>query len=259
MAIEMDRFTMSRLGELRWCAMRRRVRAFVDGEPVIDSRGALQVWEPDRVVGFYAVPLADVTLVAPVAVVPAEHRPPILTPDDAFLLHTCAGTAWSIPTPDRTLVAAAFTADDPDLQGHAVLDWAAFDEWRDEEQTVLAHPHDPFKRIDCLETSRHVVVRIDDVVVAESRRPTLLLETYLPPRHYLPRADVRMELLHASETRTTCAYKGHAAYWSATVHGRSVADVAWCYPDPLIDGEPVRDLICFDDDRVDITVDGIAG
>ncbi|GAA3716696.1 DUF427 domain-containing protein [Gordonia hankookensis] len=261
MAIDMDRFTLSGLGELRWCAMRRRVRAAVAGETTVDSRDALQVWEPYRVVGFYAVPIGDVSpgLVDPVAVAPAEHRPPILTPDDAFLLHTCPGTAWTIPITDRPLVAAAFTPDDPDLRGHAVLDWSAFDEWRDEEKAVLAHPHDPFKRIDCLDTSRHVVVRIDDVVLAESNRPTLLLETHLPERHYLPREDIRMDLLVAGDTHTTCAYKGHASYWSAVVHGRTVADVAWCYPDPLIDGEPVRDLICFDGDRVEITVDGIAG
>lgn len=76
-----------------------------------------------------------------------------------------------------------------------MLNWDAFDEWWEEDQQVFVHPHDPFQRIECLPASRRVVVAMDGVVVAESRRPTLLLETHLPPRHYLPREDVRMELL----------------------------------------------------------------
>ncbi|MFW0797308.1 DUF427 domain-containing protein [Gordonia sp. CPCC 205515] len=261
MAVDMDRFTMSRLAELRWCPMRRRVRAKVGNRTIVDSIDVVQVWEPYRVVGCYAVPVADIdpALENSTAVSKAAEHPPILTPDHPFGLHTASGTSWDIPVSGQTLTAAAFVPDDPDLAGYVALDWAAFDEWWDEEDLAVSHPHDPFKRIDCLATSRHVVVRIGDTVLAESHRPTLLLETYLPPRHYFPRDDVRMDRLVPSETRTACAYKGHATYWSALVDGELVADVAWTYLDPLQDGLPVRDLICFYDDRVDLTVHDARG
>jgi len=84
----------------------------------------------------------------------------------------------------------------------------------------------------------------------------LLFETYLPTRYYLPRDDVRMDLLRPSETRTICAYKGHASYWSAIVDGTELADVAWTYREPQHDAVPVRDLVCFFDERVDVTLDG---
>ncbi|AZG44127.1 hypothetical protein D7316_00707 [Gordonia insulae] len=255
----MDHFTMSRLDELRWCAMHRRVRATVAGETVVDSADVRQVWEPHRVVGFYAVPVADIIpgLVEPTEVSPADVGPRVLDPDDAFTVHTCPGVQWTVPVVGRPLPAAAFTSHDPDLDGFVVLDWSAFDLWREEDQVVGGHPHDPFKRIDCLATSRHVVVTAGGVVVADSNRATLLLETYLPPRYYLPRDDVAMDLLVQSETRTTCAYKGHADYWSAAVGATAITDVAWSYADPLADGEPVRDRICFYDERVRVTVDGV--
>ncbi|MFE0749951.1 DUF427 domain-containing protein [Gordonia sp. NPDC058843] len=257
MATSMDELTMSQLGSLRWVDMRRRVRALVDGRVVVDSATALQVWEPYRVVGCYAVPISDVAapLVDSQRVDAATEHPPILTPDDPFVLHTTAGTVYDLRADGRALSGAAFRPDDPDLADHVLLDWSAFDEWREEDESAIGHPHDPFQRIDCLSTSRHVVVRVGDTVVAESRRPTLLLETHLPPRHYLPREDVRMDLLVPSDTVTVCAYKGEASYYSAVVGDDVVADVAWTYTNPLIDAVPVRDLICFYDERVTLTVE----
>ena len=64
-----------------------------------------------------------------------------------------------------------------------------------------------------------------------------------------------MDLLVPSDTVTVCAYKGEATYWSAVVGDEVVPDVAWTYTDPLTDAEPVRDLICFYDERVDLTVE----
>jgi len=121
-----------------------------------------------------------------------------------------------------------------------VLHWEPF-EWLEEDEPVLGHPHDPFKRIDVLRSDRHVRVEVGDVTVAESTRPTMVVETALPVRWYLPPADVRMDLLTPSEQRTVCAYKGVASYLTA----EGAPDVAWFYPDPLHDALPVQDLICF--------------
>ncbi|MGV9714123.1 DUF427 domain-containing protein [Gordonia sp. NPDC003424] len=261
MAIALDQAWMSQLPELRWCSMRRRVRAKIGDATVVDSRDSRQVWEPHRVVGSYAVPVTDIVPAPdhPTTVTALAEHPRIMTPDHRFEMHTIGGVQWRIPFPGRPLEAVAFTPDDPDLDGYVVLDWAAFDEWWEEEQVVVGHPHDPFARIDTLTTTRHVVIRAGDTVLAESRRPTLLLETQLPPRHYLPREDVRMDRLVPSETRTTCAYKGEAEYWSVAADGREIADVAWTYRDPLHDGLPIRDLICFYDHLVEVVVDGTPG
>jgi uncharacterized protein (DUF427 family) len=83
----------------------------------------------------------------------------------------------------------------------------------------------------------------------------LLFETMLPVRYYLPREDIHVEL-SPSSTRTYCAYKGQASYWSATVGDRAVPDIAWTYPEPLHDATQVRGLTAFFDERVDVVVDG---
>ena len=41
------------------------------------------------------------------------------------------------------------------------------------------------------------------------------------------------------------------------VGDRLVPDAVWTYPDPLRDGVPVKDLLCFFDERFDVTVDGV--
>jgi uncharacterized protein (DUF427 family) len=76
-------------------------------------------------------------------------------------------------------------------------------------------------------------------------------------RFYLPREDVRMELLRASDTHTVCAYKGLASYWSAEVDGVWSRDVAWSYEHPLHDALPVAGLIAFLTERLDLNVDGV--
>jgi uncharacterized protein (DUF427 family) len=130
--------------------------------------------------------------------------------------------------------------------------WDGADEWLQEDEELLGHARDPFHRIDALRSSRLVRVSIDDELVAETRRPTALFETRLPTRWYIPRDDVIAELTRNDEHRTTCAYKGHATHWD--VAGEKA--VAWSYELPLNDAMPVRSMICFYNERVDIDVDG---
>ncbi len=152
---------------------------------------------------------------------------------------------------------AAFAPDDPALQGHVVLDWNAFDLWREEDEVVMGHPHDPFERIDVLRSSRPVVVSSEGVVLADSARPTLLFETPLPTRYYLPREDINWDLLTPSESHTICAYKGVASYWTARLEGGDLPDIAWTYEEPLHDALKVQRMVAFFTERLELVFDGI--
>ena len=137
-----------------------------------------------------------------------------------------------------------------------VLDFPAFDRWLAEDEELVGHPHDPFKRIDVLSCHRHVEVSLDGTVLASTDNALLLLETHLPVRYYVPPEDVAASLLAPSETRSTCAYKGVAAYLS-TADGRPEGrDIGWTYPRPLDDARRVRDHVAFWNERTDIRVDG---
>src|SRR5262249_10296589 len=104
-------------------------------------------------------------------------------------------------------------------------------------------------------SSDRVVVSVGGEVVAESRRAVVLNETGLPTRYYLHRDDVRMELLRPTDSATTCPFKGAASYWTLEIDGREHNDIGWTYEQPIPDAEGITGLVCFYNERVDITID----
>ena len=259
MAVPMEQSLADSRDELRFHPTSKRIRVSLGQRLVCDTTSAVLVWEPRRVVPTYAVPAAD--LMADLE--PAESHPlpdpmpPFLGPED-FAAHSCPGRSYSVRVDGEVADAAAFVPDDPDLAGKVVLDFGPTTPfvWVEEDEPVIGHPHDPFKRIDVLRSDRRVVVSHGGQVLADSRRAMALYETSLPTRWYLPRDDVRLDLLEGSTTRTVCAYKGEASYYSLA--SGAAADVAWYYPDPLQDAARVRDHVCFYAERTDLTLDGAA-
>lgn len=237
MAIDLQLQWFRDLTQLRYAATPKRLRALLDGQTVLDTRDALLVYEPRRVVPWYAVPPGDLQLDLierdPLPVL--ELQAPVLPPHHNEW-HTVPGRSLHLEGHGEV----AFRPDEADLGGRVVMHWEPF-EWLEEDEPVMGHPHDPFKRIDVLRSDRHVRVEVGGVAVAESSRPVMLIETALPVRWYLPREDVRMDLLTPSNNQSVCAYKGVASYLSAD----GAPDVAFFYPDALHDALPVEDLICF--------------
>jgi uncharacterized protein (DUF427 family) len=146
------------------------------------------------------------------------------------------------PLPDRV-----------DIKGHVAFYWDKLDQWFEEDEEVFVHPRDPHHRVDACRSRRHVRVVIDGETVAESDRPVLVFETGLPVRYYLPKQDVRLDLLTPTDTVTACPYKGQARYWSAG----AVKDAAWSYTYPRPAVTSIAAHVCFFQERVDeIWVDG---
>jgi len=258
----------SGIGQLRYEPTAKRVRATLGGGTVVDSTRAVLVWEPRRIVPSYAVPAADihaelVPSAAPTtdgelaagSLLPDVFTRPVLDPSVPFSAHTTKGEAVDVRANGESCLGAGLRLADPALAGYVVLDFPAFDGWLEEDEPIVGHPRDPFHRIDVLASSRHVRLELDGQVLAESSRPMLLFETMLPVRYYLPREDIRAEL-EPSDTRTYCAYKGQASYWSASVGGRLVPDLAWTYREPLTDASRVGGLVAFFNERVDVVLDG---
>ncbi len=145
----------------------------------------------------------------------------------------------------------------PEIKGYLAFYWNRMDAWYEEEEEIFLHPRDPYKRVDVLKSSRHVRVVLPGEIIAESDRPHLLFETGLPPRYYLPEEDVRMDLLEQSESTSICPYKGKAVYWSARIGDEFFEDLAWSYPDPIVECPKIKGLLAFYPERVEeIVVDG---
>jgi uncharacterized protein (DUF427 family) len=103
-----------------------------------------------------------------------------------------------------------------------------------------------------------VEVAVGGHTVASSACPVLLEETGLPTRYYLPREDVRTDLLRRSDRTTSCPFKGEASYWSVVVGGEVHDDLVWSYENPIPDAQGIAGLMCFYPERADVTVNGQA-
>ncbi len=233
-------------GSVRTEPGRKRVRAYLGGELVADTRAPVLVWERPYYPTYY-IPAADVRA----ALIPAGESAHSPSRGDGEVLHvkTAAGLAEraALQYPASPL---------EQLRGLVRLDWNAMTEWLEEDEPVYVHPRDPYTRVDILASSRQVRVELDGMTAAQSAQPRILFETGLPPRYYLPLADVEMHLLRPSATASHCPYKGTASYWSVDT-GRAVhTDVVWMYRTPLPESQKIAGLACFYDEKVDVYLDG---
>ncbi len=154
---------------------------------------------------------------------------------------------WSYPEPVESC---------PPISGFMAFYWQMMDHWYEEDEEVFVHPRDPYHRVDILQSSRHVKVRVNGELVAETERPKILFETGLPPRYYIPPEDVREDVLVSSKKTTRCPYKGVASYWSIEVGAERVEDLIWYYPEPIPEAAKIKGLLAFFNEKVDLEVDG---
>jgi uncharacterized protein (DUF427 family) len=94
-------------------------------------------------------------------------------------------------------------------------------------------------------------VVVEGVTIADSVRAVRVLETAGAPVYYVPRVDVRTDLLAPTPTSTHCEWKGDATYWTLTVGARRVEDLAWSYEAPLPGFESIMGHLAFYASRVD--------
>jgi uncharacterized protein (DUF427 family) len=230
----------------------RWIRGIFGGETVADSRRAAILTGRGHGIPVYYFPRDDVR--TDLLVVDGQTTEPAT--GDAVKTFTvraggreAKGAAWSHPPADDS--------ERPDLSGYIAFDWPALDAWFEEDEEVFVHARDPYKRIDVLQSARHVQVVVGGEQVADTRRPAVLFETGLPPRYYIPKLDVRVDLLSPTSSQTSCPYKGDARYWSVTAGGETHEDLVWSYPFPLPEVAKIANLLCFYQERVDaVVVDG---
>jgi uncharacterized protein (DUF427 family) len=233
----------------------RWIRGFSSGIAVVDSRNAILVRStaPRRGRPTYYFPTDDVRM---------EMLEPSGTRKNDR--HIGEATYFNLKIGDRVIEDAAWSfgepfasedvdrADAPDLRGYVAFEWDKIESWFEEAEEIFRHPRDPYKRVDCIASTRHVKVTLGGEVVAESDHPIILFETGLRPRYYLPKIDVRMELLRDSDTHTACPYKGTASYYSVDVGGKLYEDMIWYYPQALPESMPIAGgYVCFYDEKVD--------
>jgi len=236
---------MSTRGRVKVEQGHKRVRMSFGGETIADTTHPMMVWvKPYSPV--YYFPVDDVR--TDLLTESGESRSPSRGP----------ATRYTIAAGGRSAIDAAWEhrqSPMEEIRDHIAFEWDAMDHWFEEDEEIYVHARNPYTRIDALPSSRHIRIEIDGVVVAESTRPTLLFETGLPVRYYLPRTDVQAELLRPSATITRCPYKGTASYHSVEVNGTLHEDIVWTYPFPARESLPIAGLLAFYNEKANIYVD----
>ena len=239
--------TTTTRGRIRIEDGHKRVRVFLDGQCVADSDSVSLVWEKPYYPVYY-FPQDDV-------------RMDLLTASGEEKRSPSRGTAtlFNVKAGAKEAPDAAYAYPEPkieELAGLVAFHWSAMDAWFEEDEEVFVHARDPYTRVDALPSSRHIEVKINGVTVADSTKPTLLFETGLPTRYYLPLTDVRMDLLRDSSTTTQCPYKGEANYYSVELDGELIEDIVWYYKYPVEESSRIAGMVSFYNENVDIFVDG---
>jgi uncharacterized protein (DUF427 family) len=225
----------------------RRVRATLGDRVVFDTTHAVYLWEWPFYPQYY-IPLADVDG----ALLVDEQHPQHDHRGQVELYGLAVG---EVTRPSAVRVYRQATIEG--LEGMVRFEWSALDHWFEEDEEVFVHPRNPYTRVDALRSTRTVRVELDGVVLAESSSPVMVFETGLPTRYYLNRTEVRFAHLSASETVSSCPYKGTTSgYWSVRTVDEVHPDLAWSYDFPTRQLLPIAGLIAFYNEKVDLFVDG---
>jgi uncharacterized protein (DUF427 family) len=226
--------------------LRRRMSVELGGSTIARSDEAVILFEPARYPVAY-FPIGDVDQ-------------SVLQPSDHSSAHPDLGkTKWfNVVGGDGEITKrGAWEHVDPPAEAAALRDkvafaWHGMDAFYEEDERILGHAADPYHRIDIRRTSRHLVARHDDRVVADTHAPLVLYESGFAPRWYVPRTDIAADALRAVEGQTFCPYKGLASYYDIGV----ARNAAWSYRAPFEEVARIADLVSFYPAKVAITIDG---
>jgi uncharacterized protein (DUF427 family) len=106
-------------------------------------------------------------------------------------------------------------------------------------------------------TGKHVTVRVNGEVVAESDDALTLQESTYPAVQYIPSSDVVQSVLRNSDTETYCPFKGDASYYHVvTAAGDTVEDAIWWYEKPYPAVAQIAGHVAFYSDKADVSVGG---
>jgi uncharacterized protein (DUF427 family) len=224
--------------------LRRRMRVRFADQWIADSEDVVLLHEPGRY---------------PVAYFPrADIQPNVVIAEDRVTAHRDLGdTQWfTVKVGKQEAKHAAWQhtglpAHTGVLDGRLAFAWRSMDAFYEEEERIVGHAADAYHRIDIRSTSRRLVVKDGEHVIADTRRPLALYESGFAPRWYVRRDDIDESALTPVAGQTFCPYKGIASYYDIGSRKRA----AWSYVDAWPEVGRVRDLVSFEPDQIDVYLD----
>lgn len=225
--------------------LRRRMRVRFGGNWIADSENVLLLFEP----GHYPMAYFPETDVSPNTLQRTDHT--TQHPDLGL-------TSWyTVQGREQSASRGAWQHIDlppyaRELEGRVAFAWPAMDAFYEEDERIVGHAADSYHRIDIRQTSRHLVVRHRDRIIADTKRPIVLYESGFAVRWYVPRADVEVSALTPVERQTFCPYKGLCSYYNIGDAQLAV----WSYPEAYTEVVRISNFLSFEPDIVSVQIDG---
>lgn len=225
--------------------LRRRMRVRFGGNWIADSESVLLLFEPSH----YPMAYFPTTDVSPYTLHSTEHT--TRHPDLGL-------TSWyAVEAGERKAQRGAWQhiglpAYASELEGRVAFAWPAMDAFYEEDERIVGHAADSYHRIDIRQTSRHLLVRHHDRIIADTKQALALYESGFAPRWYVPRADVDESALTPVEHQTFCPYKGLCSYYDIGDAHLAV----WSYPDAYPEVRRISNSLSFEPDIVSVQLDG---
>ena len=225
--------------------LRRRMRVRFGGTWIADSEHVLLLHEPGRY---------------PVAYFPQNDILPdtLQRTEYATRHHDLGPTSWyTVRAGEKSALRGAWQHIDlppyaSELQGRVAFAWPTMDAFYEEDERIVGHAADSYHRIDIRQTSRNLLVRHRDRIIADTKRPVVLYESGFAPRWYLARTDVDESALTPVEHQTFCPYKGLCGYYD--IGDAHLA--AWSYRDAYPEVGRISNFVSFEPDIVSVQLDG---
>jgi uncharacterized protein (DUF427 family) len=225
--------------------LRRRMRVRFADRWIADSEDVVLLHEPGRYPVAY-FPLGDI-------------ESEVLVAEDRVTSHQDLGDAkwFTVKVAEREAQHAAWQH--TSLPQHAsvlgnrlAFAWRSMDAFYEENERIVGHAADAYHRIDIRSTSRHLVVKDGEQVIADTHHPLALYESGFATRWYVARENIDESTLKLVDGQTFCPYKGIASYYDVGGHKRA----AWSYINAWSEVGRVTNLVSFEPDKVDVYLDG---
>src|ERR1700761_5560044 len=99
---------------------------------------------------------------------------------------------------------------------------------------------------------RRVRVEVAGHVIVDSAAALSLKEATYPVVQYIPRQDIEMGFFGKTDRSTNCPYKGDASYYTLTIEGQVLENVAWSYEAPYPAMQQIEGCLAFYPDKVKV-------
>lgn len=96
---------------------------------------------------------------------------------------------------------------------------------------------------------KRIQVRLGTETLVDSTRGMVLYEGILPPRYFVPREDVKAELVNGDQTN--CQHKGQWRQLDMKVGEKVVPGAAWCIYSASKACMPIENWVAFHGGKVD--------